>query len=135
MLAILRRVSIFKWYCYDFMNKCLIAVPGFPWYIPCPHFHSSASPHYGFFPCNPTPIPYNHNNNFSCNATNRGHIYKLTVPIAKCNRTKYFYSTRVVPAWNSLPGDIVSAPNLLSFKRRLRAINLSKFLILPCILS
>ena len=71
---------------------------------------------------------------FSCNATIRGHIHKLTVPIAKCNRTKYFYSARVVPAWNSLPGDIVSAPNLLSFKRRLRAINLSKFLILPCIL-
>ena len=61
-------------------------------------------------------------------------FYKLTVPIAKCNRTKYFYSARVVSAWNSLPGDIVSAPNLLSFKKRLRAINLSKFLIFPCIM-
>ena len=38
---------------------------------------------------------------------------QLTVSIAKCNRTKYFNSARVVSAWNSLPGDIVSAPNLL----------------------
>ena len=71
---------------------------------------------------------------FSCNATNKGHIYKLTVLIAKCNRTNYFYSARVASAWNSFPGDIVSAPNLLSFKKGLRAINLSKLLTLPCLL-
>ena len=40
---------------------------------------------------------------FSNISTHRGHKFKLAVPVAKCNRTKYFFSSRVVPTWNSLP--------------------------------
>ena len=40
---------------------------------------------------------------FSPNTTLRGHPYKLTVPLNKCNRSKYFLSSRIVPIWNSLP--------------------------------
>jgi hypothetical protein len=50
----------------------------------------------------------------------RGHGYKLfkrrtlTLDLRKC-----FFSNRIVEPWNSLPEDIVSAPSLNAFKRRL----------------
>ena len=61
-----------------------------------------------------------------------GHIYKLAVPIVKCNRTKYFYSARVMSAWNSLPGDIyfVFSSNFLPFKKGLCAIKYKSIKIL-----
>ena len=34
---------------------------------------------------------------FSPNTTLCGHPYKLTVPLNKCNRSKYFFSSRIVP--------------------------------------
>ena len=35
---------------------------------------------------------------FSPNSALRGHPFKLTVPISKCNRSKYFFSSRIVPS-------------------------------------
>jgi len=69
---------------------------------------------------------------FSNISTHRGHKFKLAVPVAKCNRTKYFFSSRVVPTWNSLPDDVVVAPTLLAFKKRVRKLDFSKILLMPC---
>ena len=72
---------------------------------------------------------------FSNNSTHRGHKFKLAVPIAKCNRIKYFYSSRAVPTWNALPDDVVVSPTLLTFKNHVRKLDFSKNLIMPCNLS
>ena len=37
----------------------------------------------------------------------RGHPYKLSVPLAKLNAKKFFFSNRVILAWNALPADVV----------------------------
>ena len=71
---------------------------------------------------------------FSPNTTLRGHPYKLTVPLNKCNRSKYFFSYRIVPIWNNLPVDVVMSKNVFSFKKSLRKIDLSRYLIVPFII-
>ena len=52
---------------------------------------------------------------FSPNTTLRGHPYILTVPLNKSNRSKYFFSSRIVPIWNSLPVAVVMSKNVFSF--------------------
>ena len=71
---------------------------------------------------------------FSPNTTLRGHPYKLTVPLNKCNRSKYFFSSRVVPIWNSLPVAVVTSKNVFSFKMSVRKFDLSRYLIVPSII-
>ena len=71
---------------------------------------------------------------FSPNTTLRGHPYKLTVPLNKCNRSKYFFSSRVVPIWISLPVAVVMSKNVFSFKMSVRKFDLSRYLIVPSII-
>ena len=59
----------------------------------------------------------------------RGHNYKLSVPHADVTSRKNFFSNRIAKSWNSLPFGLVNSTNTLSFKRGLKATDLSKFLI------
>ena len=68
---------------------------------------------------------------FSPNTTLRGHPYKLTVPLNKCNRSKYFFSSRIVPIWNNLPVAVVMSKNAFLFRMSVRKIDLSRYLIVP----
>ena len=49
----------------------------------------------------------------------RGHHLKLVKPRARLNARLYSFALRVVRPWNNLPRDVVSAPSLATFKRRL----------------
>ena len=71
---------------------------------------------------------------FSPNSAFRGHPFKLAVPISRCNRSKYFFSSRIVPVWNCLPAEVVMTKSIASFKTEIRKLDLSRFLILPCII-
>ena len=64
---------------------------------------------------------------FLPNTTLRGHPYK-------CNRSKYFFSSRIVPIWNSLPVAVVMSKNVFSFKMSVRKFDLSRYLIVPSII-
>jgi hypothetical protein len=64
----------------------------------------------------------------------RGHQLKLTIPLAKLDVRKFFFSNRVVPVWNSLPSQLILSPSLPSFKNQLSKLDLSKFLIFPSFL-
>ena len=71
---------------------------------------------------------------FSPNSALRRHPFKLTVPISRCNRSKYSFSSRIIPVWNCLPAEVVIAKFINSFKTEVRKVDLSRFLILPCII-
>ena len=71
----------------------------------------------------------------SPNQNLRGHPLKLTVPLAKSNIQKYFFSHRVIPIWNSLPSQVVLAPSTVSFKKQINKIYLNKHLIFRSIYS
>jgi hypothetical protein len=49
----------------------------------------------------------------------RGHHLKLQKQYARTDVRKYNFSNRTTDLWNSLPQDIVSAPSVASFERRL----------------
>ena len=49
----------------------------------------------------------------------RGHSLKITVSRASIDVRQRFFSQRCVNLWNSLPEDVVTAPDLRSFKRGL----------------
>ena len=49
----------------------------------------------------------------------RGHPLKLRVTGARLDTRKYFFSKRVVEAWNALPPDVVMSESLAVFKRKL----------------
>ena len=49
------------------------------------------------------------------------------------NCKKRTTNNRIIPAWNSLPTNLVSSPNVNIFKRRLRKIDLNKFLAFPSV--
>ena len=58
----------------------------------------------------------------------RGHIYKLRIPkVNNCIR-KNFFSVRVLPVWNYLPSDVVTATSISVFKTKIESIDLGKFL-------
>ena len=65
------------------------------------------------------------------NAPTRGHPFKLIVPVAKNDTRKYFFSSRIVPIWNSLPLKIVSASNITQFKALLHSHDFNLFLTQP----
>ncbi|BHF71095.1 hypothetical protein SprV_0401415000 [Sparganum proliferum] len=49
----------------------------------------------------------------------RGHLLKLRVTGAKLDIRKYFFSNRVIEAWNALPTDVVMSTSVEAFKRKL----------------
>ena len=49
----------------------------------------------------------------------RGHKYKLFKRRSRLNIRKNVFSNRVVDPWNNLPGSVVEAPSMNSFKSRL----------------
>ena len=51
----------------------------------------------------------------------RSNGYKLAVPRCRLELHRRFWSVRCVQRWNSLPAEVVQAPSLESFKRRLDA--------------
>ena len=51
------------------------------------------------------------------------------LPVLKSNLHKGSFAYRVISPWNSLPENIVCAPNSITFKNRLSKFDLSKFLI------
>jgi len=59
----------------------------------------------------------------------RGHPYKLVVPSAKRDIRKHFFANRVVPIWNALPTEVVMAPTLNVFKKKVECVDLSRFLL------
>jgi hypothetical protein len=61
----------------------------------------------------------------------RGHAWKLLVPRCNSDTRKFFFSNRVVPIWNSLPTEAVTANNLDAFKRKLEKVSLDCFLKFP----
>ena len=71
----------------------------------------------------------------SRNTSSRGHSFRLEVPLAKCNTRNHFFACRIVRVWNALPQAVVSSPNVLSFKKLVNKLDLSKFLHFPCVLS
>ena len=55
----------------------------------------------------------------SCNgpANNlRGPNHRLARQFTKNNRREHFFSNRIVPHWNKLPNEIISAKNVNQFK-------------------
>ena len=58
----------------------------------------------------------------------RGNSYRLqSVTIPRHDFRLYFFSSRVVPIWNSLPQHVVSAKNIITFMCRLKTVDLSPF--------
>ncbi len=51
--------------------------------------------------------------------TTRGHNFKLTMPNLRTNLLRKMFPFRVIPAWNSLPPNVVNAKSIGAFKRRL----------------
>ena len=49
----------------------------------------------------------------------RCHDHKLTVKRSRTKLRQSFFSRRVVGHWNSLPGNVVNAPSLDSFKAKI----------------
>ncbi len=49
----------------------------------------------------------------------RGHEHKLFKQRFETNTRGHFFSNRVIDLWNSLPHDVVTAPDVDSFKNRL----------------
>ena len=53
---------------------------------------------------------------FDTNSTTRGHKYKLKKRQVQKDSRKYYFSERIVNAWNKLPEGIVRSDNLSAFK-------------------
>jgi len=64
---------------------------------------------------------------YACRNT-RGNYLKLNKQFCSTNVRKYFFSSRVVDAWNSLSDDVVKSPSVAIFKKQLHHINCDKFL-------
>ena len=64
----------------------------------------------------------------SGNTNTRGHPFKLTIPLTHTNLRKYFFSSRIIPIWNSLPANIVNASTPSLFKKLVSGHDLSLFL-------
>ena len=52
----------------------------------------------------------------------RGNSLKLSVTLAHLNFKKFYFTSRIVNYWNSLPDTVITAPNINLFKN-----NLDKF--------
>ncbi|BHF82453.1 hypothetical protein SprV_0802559100 [Sparganum proliferum] len=49
----------------------------------------------------------------------RGHPLKLRLTGAKLDIRKFFFSNRVIEAWNALPTDVAMSTSVAAFKRKL----------------
>ena len=59
----------------------------------------------------------------------RGNSLKLNKQFCSTDVRKYFFSSRVIDAWNSLSNDVVKSPSVCMFKKRLHnVVNLDRFL-------
>ena len=54
--------------------------------------------------------------------TLRGHSLKISKAFSKTNTRKFFFPNRVCDRWNELSEDVVTAPTLATFKKRLRSL-------------
>ena len=52
------------------------------------------------------------------NTRTRGYNYKIEKTRSRLDIRKNFFSQRIVNGWNSLPGDVVGAESINSFKNR-----------------
>jgi len=52
-------------------------------------------------------------------STTRGNVFKLDKGRAKYDLCKYYFTNRVVNAWNSLPDHVVLSETINTFKSRL----------------
>ena len=59
------------------------------------------------------------------------HSLSLAQPFARTNRTLFSFIPNTISAWNSLPLDVVSAPDISSFKKRL-SLQLFQYLHIIC---
>ncbi|VDM05154.1 unnamed protein product [Schistocephalus solidus] len=50
--------------------------------------------------------------------TLRGHLIKLRVAGARLDTRRFFFSNRVIKAWNSLPVDIIMSPSIDYFEQK-----------------
>ena len=64
-------------------------------------------------------------------SVNRGNSCKLVKTSCNTNAAKYFYTNRIVLAWNSLSDTdtVVTASSVNAFRKQLNAVDLEKFLI------
>jgi ribonucleases P/MRP protein subunit RPP40 len=53
------------------------------------------------------------------NRTSRGHSKKLHHQQASIDLRKYSFTHRIVETWNSLPSEVINAPSIQAFERRL----------------
>jgi hypothetical protein len=58
----------------------------------------------------------------------RGHNLKLTKELCRTDILRFYFCNRICDVWNSLPIDVVNAPSVNSFKKRVTKINLDRFL-------
>ncbi len=65
---------------------------------------------------------------YARSAVTRGHAFKLEIPLCATNYGKFFFSYRVVSAWNSLSAATVTSRTISTFKIRLNSENLTNFL-------
>ena len=66
---------------------------------------------------------------FTHNPSSRGHSLRISIPLAKTNIHKHFFSCLFsVNCWNSLPAFVVTATSSLSFKRLLFKVNLQSYI-------
>jgi len=61
--------------------------------------------------------------------TTRGHDYKLFMPNCKTDCRKYFFSNRILDAWNNLPADTTDFSTLTKFRSCLFKTDLTKYCI------
>jgi len=59
----------------------------------------------------------------------RSNSCKLVKTTCNTNAAKYFYTNRIVLAWNSLSDNVVTASSVNAFRKQLNTVNLEKFLI------
>ena len=53
------------------------------------------------------------------NVKTRGNSFKLSVNRAHLNLKKFYFTSRIVNNWNSLPDTVITAPNINIFKNKL----------------
>jgi len=77
-------------------------------------------------------IVYNHVNinrdcffTFATYPSTRGHSLKLALPDSIINARLHSFAVRIIPVWNNLPNDVVTAANIYLFKNRLSKTNLA----------
>lgn len=58
----------------------------------------------------------------------RGHTFKLDISHTRVNVRKNFFGCRICEPWNSLPENVVTAPSVISFKKKVKCCSFDKFL-------